>query len=123
MWTLPGGGVEFGEDPNAAVLRELEEETGLAGVVHGVLGVWSQRVPSSETQSGHDLHVIGIVYDIEPSGSELRVEVLGSTDDVAWFSTGDLPATALVALARYGLSLLARGRGVAADDTRGAWAG
>ncbi len=28
---LPGGGVEEGEDPSAAVLRELEEETGLHG--------------------------------------------------------------------------------------------
>ena len=30
-WTLPGGGVEFGEHPDAAVLRELGEETGLTG--------------------------------------------------------------------------------------------
>ncbi|TDD42652.1 NUDIX domain-containing protein, partial [Kribbella antibiotica] len=28
-WTLPGGKVEHGEDPFAAVTRELMEETGL----------------------------------------------------------------------------------------------
>ena len=30
-WTLPGGGLDFGEDPADGVLRELEEETGLTG--------------------------------------------------------------------------------------------
>ena len=31
IWTLPGGGLDFGESPARAVLRELTEETGLTG--------------------------------------------------------------------------------------------
>ena len=29
MWTLPGGGLDHGEDPRAGVRREVYEETGL----------------------------------------------------------------------------------------------
>src|SRR6266576_788909 len=39
-WTLPGGGVEFGEHPDATVIRELAEETGLVGESEEVAGVF-----------------------------------------------------------------------------------
>jgi 8-oxo-dGTP pyrophosphatase MutT (NUDIX family) len=35
MWTLPGGGIEFGEDPRDGAIRELEEETGLRDEIGG----------------------------------------------------------------------------------------
>ncbi|HEX8629186.1 MAG TPA: NUDIX domain-containing protein, partial [Catenuloplanes sp.] len=35
-WQLPGGGLEHGEDPAAAVVREVAEETGLRVAVTGL---------------------------------------------------------------------------------------
>ncbi|MBN2406942.1 MAG: NUDIX hydrolase [Elusimicrobia bacterium] len=41
-WTLPSGFMELYETPEQAVLRELEEETGIRGAVTRLLGVYSQ---------------------------------------------------------------------------------
>ncbi len=37
-WTFPKGVVEDGETPEAAAVREIEEETGVKGLVEGELG-------------------------------------------------------------------------------------
>lgn len=39
-WELPGGTVEPGEEPAAALVREIEEETGVEIDVEGEVGVW-----------------------------------------------------------------------------------
>ena len=38
-WSIPGGRIEAGESPEAACLRELTEETGVAGEVVGLVEV------------------------------------------------------------------------------------
>ncbi|GHE65437.1 hypothetical protein GCM10018785_37910 [Streptomyces longispororuber] len=48
-WTLPGGGgVEHGEDPFDAVVREAAEEAGCDAVVERLLGVGSRVIPAAE---------------------------------------------------------------------------
>lgn len=43
-WSLPGGAVDRGEPPAAAVLRELAEEVGLAGGMAELAGLYTRRV-------------------------------------------------------------------------------
>ena len=42
LWNLPGGGVESGESPWDALVREIKEETGLKAVPVNLSGVYSK---------------------------------------------------------------------------------
>jgi 8-oxo-dGTP diphosphatase len=104
-WTMPGGGIEFGEHPDAAAIRELQEETGLIGKIEGVAGIFSHVYRQSGFARGGDLHFLGIIYRMRIVGGELRDEVDGTTDTCAWVSDGELDDLRLVELAKFGVGL------------------
>ena len=104
-WTLPGGGIEFGEHPDEAVLRELEEESGLTGRIDGILGIFSKVYARSRAAAGGDLHFIGFLYRVTPVGGELRDEVDGSTDTCAWIGPDELRTIRIVGVARHAIEL------------------
>ncbi len=112
LWTLPGGGIEHGEDPRDAVVREVHEETGLDVVVGEETRVFSVHLSDAAHQgTAVDHHAVRLVYAgwVPPDSPPPRVvEVGGSTVDAAWHPLevvrdGSLPVGALVteALAAY----------------------
>jgi len=44
LWNLPGGGVESGELPTEAVVREVREETGLDVTIERLVGVYGKPI-------------------------------------------------------------------------------
>jgi 8-oxo-dGTP diphosphatase len=80
-WLLPGGGIEHGEHPANAVVREVAEETGLRVEVTGIRDVRSDVITD---RRGARLHHDRLIFNVRQVGGELRDEAVGSTDAAAW---------------------------------------
>jgi ADP-ribose pyrophosphatase YjhB (NUDIX family) len=97
VWTLPGGGLDFGESPDVGVLRELTEESGYEGEIDELLDASSHIFTDSH---GAKVHAVRIVYRVRVTGGELRDEIDGSTDTCAWFTPDEAVALNIVELVR-----------------------
>ena len=110
LWTLPGGGLDHGESPRNAVVREVHEETGLSAEVGETARVYSAHLPGV-WRDGHrvDAHALRIVYDgwVPVDAPEPHVvEVDGSTDRCGWVDLAEAATLPLTGAARFGLRLL-----------------
>ena len=105
FWTLPGGGVQFGEDPVAAVLRELGEETGLTGSVGEVISVSSRVLEKRDWANGGDVHSVAIVFRVAVEPGEIRPEVGGTSDACEWLTRDAAEALPLWPLGREGFRI------------------
>lgn len=101
-WTLPGGGLEHGEHPHDGLVREYEEETGLAATIGDFLLTDSHHLRRSD----RDLHLLRLVWRVQvPTDREPRVlEVDGSTETVEWIESDRLQRLPLLSVATKALA-------------------
>lgn len=78
-WTVPGGRIQGGEDPDVALLRELREETGLPARVGPPIVT---TVGVFHTDTGEPM--VGIIYACETDHRE--VELSDEHDEYLWAS-------------------------------------
>ena len=106
-WTLPGGGLDHGESPADAVVREVAEETGLACRVGDLLGVHDVRftgvAPSGRTEDFHGVHLV-YAATVAAGAQPAVAQAGGTSDAVGWvpvaaIETGEVPVHDLVLFA------------------------
>lgn len=89
-WTLPGGGVDPGESPSEAVLREIYEETGQDVEIDRVLALESEHWVGRTVKGAlEDFHALRVVYGATcktPSDPVVH-DVGGSTERSEWVPT------------------------------------
>ncbi|MEO6511647.1 MAG: NUDIX hydrolase [Nocardioides sp.] len=107
-WTLPGGGLEPGEQPEDCVVREVLEETGYDVALDGLLGVhvYYLAEPERINKGNGDLRFVRLVYRAHVVGGELRHEQDGTTDEARWVPLDDVADLPRVSLVDIGLGML-----------------
>ncbi|MCC7359427.1 MAG: NUDIX domain-containing protein [Anaerolineales bacterium] len=103
-WGLPGGLLELGETPEAALAREVLEETGLTVTVGPLTGLYSSPRYNFAYPNGDQVQQITLCYACTVVSGGLLPQ-LGEVEALAYFVPNALPPTSswYAAMLKHGI--------------------
>jgi len=87
-WTLIAGVLEPGEEPALAILREIQEETGVEAEVERLVSF--ETMPPSAYPNGDQVQFLDLCFRCRPVSGEARVNDDESME-VGWFPLDAMP--------------------------------
>ncbi|KRL53782.1 NUDIX hydrolase [Furfurilactobacillus rossiae] len=88
LWGFPGGMLQYGESTRHAVIREIQEETGLLTKVTRLLGTTSDFI--AHYPNGDVAQTVGIIFEMQLVSGQLNADN-DETSSLRWFSLKDHP--------------------------------
>ncbi len=89
LWSFIGGGVEPGEDPTAALIREVEEELNVTSIVGRIVGAYGGEDLEAVYPNGDRVSYVTIAYECTLSSDPLDLEI-AELIEVAWFDRSSI---------------------------------
>jgi len=83
-WEMPGGKVEFGEDINEAVTREVKEEANLDVKVVGPYAAFSY------ISDDGNRHTTDIQFLVEVTGDATNLKIADAHNEAKWFGREEI---------------------------------
>lgn len=100
FWEFPGGGVEWGENPEKTALRETKEETGITPSELKLMGITSATYKKEESNK----HSVYIVYSGKADSE--KVFITPEHSEYRWLTIDELKYLKLALNAEPVLDLL-----------------